>query len=66
MRDWKNGGPIIPEGQKVENAGSENAGPRQLSDSSVKLRQYNTDISVMNVTCREGAISCLLVNLSCY
>jgi len=31
----ENGGPIIPEGQKVENAGPECAGSRQLSDSIV-------------------------------
>jgi len=47
-----NVGPIIPRCQKVKNAGLENAGPRQLSDSSLKPCRYSTDITIsaMNVT----------------
>jgi len=44
----ENVGPKIPECQKVENPGPQNAGSQQLSDSSLKQCQYSTDISVMN------------------
>jgi len=42
----ENGGrTIIPESQKVENAGLKNSGPRQLSDSSLKLTCASTAVT---------------------
>jgi len=43
-----------------KNAGLENGGPQQLSDSNPKKCQCSTDISPMNVTyhiCRQSTVS---------